>query len=596
MTRTPLRPLARILDARDKGENPDAIERENIRMRHEEMRDRARSRAQGRLQMLGMLFFCAFATVGVKMGALSAAEPEEPTAAVIGTPIVGGRAEIVDRNGRILASNLVTHSLYVQPPLMTDPAGSAAKLVEIFPDLDLERLTRQFTGERTFVWIKRKLSPEQMQAVHDIGDPGLLFGPREMRLYPNGRLASHVLGGYRFGEEGVSAAELVGRAGVERALDDYLRDPANGARPLELSIDLSVQAAVEKVLDGGMRLMNAKGAAAVVMDVHTGEVISLASLPDFDPNDRPAPPVTGNPEDSPLFNRAAQGVYELGSTFKIFTAAQAMELGLANPTTQIDSNAPLVWGKFKIGEFEGKNYGPTLSLTDVIVKSSNVGTGNLAKQIGSARQETFLRSLGLLDPLPVELGEAPGVKPLLPPNWSEISTITISFGHGVSTTPLHLAAAYSSILNGGRVVKPTLLRQSGPRLGERVVSEATSALARAMLRQVVVRGTASMAEVAGYAIGGKTGTADKQKATGGYEKNVNINTFAGVFPAHDPKYVIVVTLDEAEDLTGPEPRRTAGWTAVPVAAEIVRRAAPLLGLRPEIEPPPPAAVTVSAKQ
>ncbi|NND42162.1 MAG: penicillin-binding protein 2, partial [Silicimonas sp.] len=308
MIRTPLRPLATVLAARSEGENPDAIERENLRARHEADRDAARQRAEGRLLVLGIAFLCAFAMVGLKMSLLAASDPAEPRAAASGAQIVAARADITDRNGRILATNLTTHSLYAQPPQMIDPVRAARELIGIFPDLDHDRLVRQFTGKRKFIWIKRRISPEQQQAVFDIGDPGLLFGPREMRLYPNGRLASHVLGGAGFGREGVSSAEVIGVAGVEKALDESLRDPGRGDVPLTLSLDLTVQAAVERVLAGGMRLMNAKGAAAVLMDIHTGEVISLASLPDFDPNDRPSPLVAGDPADSPLFNRAVQGV------------------------------------------------------------------------------------------------------------------------------------------------------------------------------------------------------------------------------------------------------------------------------------------------
>ena len=257
MTRTPLRPLARILPARDAGESPAAIERENLRVRHEEMRDRARTRAEGRLLVLGVFFFAAFLTVGVRMGMLATSEPMEPRASAQGAAISAARADIVDRKGRLLATNFETHALYAQPPLMVDPAAAAKGLAAIFPDLKEDALLRDFTGKRKFLWIRRKISPEQMQAVHEIGDPGLLFGPREMRLYPNGSLAAHVMGGASFGKEGVSAAEVIGVAGVEKYFDDYLRDPANGQRPLTLSLDLTVQAAAEQVLYGGMKLMNA---------------------------------------------------------------------------------------------------------------------------------------------------------------------------------------------------------------------------------------------------------------------------------------------------------------------------------------------------
>ncbi|MFT7595285.1 MAG: cell division protein FtsI (penicillin-binding protein 3) [Paracoccaceae bacterium] len=592
MIRTPIRPLARILPARDKGENPDVIERENIGRRHEEMQDRARVRAEGRLLVLGVFFFCAFTVIGARMGMMATSKPMEPLASAPGAAIAAQRADIVDRQGRILATNFETHSLYAQPPQLIDPAVAAKGLVAIFPDLDEARLLKDFTGKRKFVWVKKKISPEQKQAVHDLGDPGLLFGPREMRLYPNGHLAAHVMGGASFGKEGVSAAEVIGVAGVEKQFDGYLRDPANGTKPLQLSLDLTVQAAAERVLYGGMKLMNAKGATSILMDVHTGEVISVVSLPDFDPNNRPRPPAEGDASDSPLFNRSVQGVYELGSTFKIFTAALSMDLGLTNPDTMIDIRGPLRWGKFSIKDFH--NYGRELSLTKIIVKSSNIGTARLAQQIGAKRQKAFLGALGMFDPTPFEIVEASGGQPLLPKNWSELSAMTISYGHGLSVSPMHLAAGYAAIANGGHYVSPTILKQSGPQYGPRVLSAQAAAQSRVMLRKVVTEGTASFGEVPGYAVGGKTGTADKPKPRGGYYKSKVIATFASMFPVDDPKYVLIVTLDEPSVFTYGEQRRTAGWTAVPVAAEMIARVAPLLGLRPSVESGPKAGITLTS--
>jgi len=594
MIRTPLRPLARILKARDEGENPDAIERENIRLRHEAARDQDRNRAEGRLLVLGLFFMLAFMAVGTRMGLLAATEPFEPRANTLGADIINARADIVDRKGRILATNFETSSLYVHPKELVDPERVADELSFIFPDLDRDVLIKDFTGKRKFKWIKKKISPEQKQAVHDIGDPGLHFGPRDMRLYPNGAIAAHVLGGASFGREGVASAEVIGVAGVEKYFDTWLRDPANGGRPLQLSIDLSVQAATEEVLYGGMKLLNAKGAAAVLMDVHTGELLSMVSLPDFDPNTRPRALTKGDQADSPLFNRSLQGVYELGSAFKIFTTAQAQDLGLINPDTIINTKGPLRWGKFKIRDFS--DYGPSLSATDVIAKSSNIGTARIATMIGAARQKEFMTELGFLAPTSVEMIEAEGAKPLWPKSWSDLSVMTISYGHGISTSPLHLAAAYSSLLNGGTTVTPTLVRRYQPQEGARIVSKAASKAARKMLRKVVVKGTASFGEVPGYHVGGKTGTADKPKPRGGYYDDKVIATFASVFPAHDPKYVLIVTLDEPVETSGPKDRRTAGWTAVPVAAEVIRRTAPLLGLRPDVEQMPLNGVTLTSNQ
>jgi cell division protein FtsI (penicillin-binding protein 3) len=593
MIRIPLRPLARILDAREKGENPDAIERENKRIRHEDMQAQSRARAEGRLLVLGVFFFVAFAVIGGRMGGLATSDPVEPRSAALGSTISAARADIVDRNGSLLATNFDTHALYAQPKHMIDPNRAADGLLKVFPDLDHARLIKDFTGDRKFLWIKKKISPEQMQAVHDIGEPGLLFAPREMRLYPNGTLAAHVMGGASFGKEGVAAAEVIGVAGAEKYFDDYLRDPANGAKPLQLSLDLTVQAASERILYGGMKLMNAKGATSVLMDVHTGEVISVVSLPDFDPNDRPRPATTGDQSDSPLFNRSVQGVYELGSVFKIFTAAQAVDLGLVNASTVIDTKGPMRVGGFNIGEFQNKNYGK-LSVSDIIVKSSNRGTGRMVLQIGAARQKSFLKSLGFFDPTSFEIVEAAGGKPLLPKRWTDLSAVTISYGHGLSSSPMHLAAGYAAIANGGRAVTPTLLKKTNPVVGPRVMSEGAARAARSMLRKVVSEGTASFGEVSGYAVGGKTGTADKPKPSGGYYDKKVIATFASIFPAHDPKYVLIVTLDEPVETSGDKPRRTAGWTAVPVAAEMIRRVAPLLGMRPTVEPKNLADITLTS--
>lgn len=592
--RIALRPLARILEARQKGENPDEIERENLARRHEQARDKMRQRAESRLLMLAICFFAAFLTVGAKMTMLAGSDPEEPHISVAGSSVLGARADIVDRQGRVLATNLVTNALYVQPRDLIDPETAAAGLAEIFPDLDEDWLIRRFTSGSTFAWLRGSISPEQQQRVHDLGEPGLLFGPRDMRLYPNGALAAHVLGGARFGEQAVNSAEILGVAGVEAYFDTELRDPARGAEPLQLSLDLTVQSAVEEVLAGGMTLMNAAGAAAVLMDVNTGEVISLASLPDFDPNARPRPLLEGDQSESPLFNRAVQGVYELGSTFKIFPVAQALDLGLVTPQTMINTQGPLRMAGFAISDYD--DYGPSNSVTDVIVYSSNIGTARIAEMIGTERQQSFLGELGLMEPTSIEMIESRAGRPLYPHRWTDLSTATISYGHGISVSPLHLAAAYSTIVNGGTRVEPTLLRRDSPQQGERIISEEVSAQAAHMLRQVVTDGTASMGEVAGYEVGGKTGSADKPNPEGGYYVDRLISTFASVFPANDPQYVLIVTLDEPSVMMLGEERRTAGWTAVPVAAEIIRRVAPLLGMPPQDVDPEVAYQLTSASE
>jgi cell division protein FtsI (penicillin-binding protein 3) len=578
MIRTPLRPLARILRARETGENPDLVERENRRLRNKATRDTARRRAEWRLSFLAVGFIAGFVLLSARMGLLAATEPVEMSHGRIEN-ISGARADIVDRNGQVLATNLPTHALYAETRRMVDPLRAAAGLARIFPDIDEQRMAARLSDPaRRFIWIRTQLSPEQQQAVHDLGEPGLLFAPRDMRVYPNGRMAAHVLGGASFGEQGVRAAEVVGTAGIELFFNDRLRDPEQVGQPLTLSLDLTVQAAVTEVLEGGMKMLNARGATAVLLDVHTGEVVSLVSLPDFDPNFRPAPPTEGEPADSPLFNRAVQGYYELGSVMKAFAVAQGLEEGAITPDSIIDTRGPLRWGRFEIKDF--RNYGPQLSVTDVMVKSSNIGTARIVQRMGAERQQEFLRKFGFLDPMPVEVSEAARSRPLLPANWSELSMMTISYGHGMSTSPLALAAGYASLVNGGTRVMPTLLRRDKPQDGARVVSARTSHQVRQMLHATVQKGTASFARIPGYPVGGKTGSADKPGPNGGYRKDAVLATFVAALPSHNPQYILAVTMDEAVDLTSSEPRRTAGWTAVPVAAEVIRRVAPLLNLHP----------------
>ena len=591
MNRIAIRPLSRILPARFRGEDPDRIEKENLNIRHEQMRDVERVRSNIRLLLIIVMFVCIYTAIGVRLATLASSQPTEPVAQSSNSSLFSQRADIVDRKGRILATNLETYALYVETRHLVDPLNTARKLAFLFEDLNADDLYAQFTSSRKFLWIKKKLSPEQMQAVHDIGEPGLRFGPRETRLYPNGALASHILGGASFGKEGVKSAEIIGVAGVEKTFDSQLRDPSYSEKPLKLTIDLSVQAAVEHVLEGGMRLLNAKGAVAILMEVDTGRIISLASLPDFDPNHRPSLPIEGSAAESPLFNRAIQGVYDLGSTFKIFTVAQALELGLIDPKTKINTKGPIRIGGHKINDY--RNNGPELPVWQVITKSSNLGTARIAKMIGPDKQREFLSSLGFTKPTSIEMIEAKGGKPLLPKRWNELETMTVSYGHGISVTPLHLATGYAMLANGGRLVKPTLLEEVKSDLGPRVISKRVADNSLAMLRGVVTGGTASIADVSGYFVGGKTGTADKPSAQGGYDKEKNITSFASIFPIDEPKYVLVIALDEAQDTSGPEPKRTAGWTAVPVSAEIIARVAPLLGLRPKFDNQSTIGVTLS---
>ncbi len=587
MIRKPLRPLAGVLRARAAGGDPDALEAHRRAERQQALRATERRRAEWRLTLLGFLVLAGFLTAAGRMAAVATSDPSEPTAGVSAARITAARADIVDRAGRVLATNLPTRGLYVQPSLMIDPAAAAEGLAAIFPELEPVELEARIRQGR-FFWVRQSISPEQRQRVHELGEPGLQFAPREMRLYPAGRAVSHVLGGAAFGQLDVSAAELLGTAGVEHWFDARLRDPAQAGVPLALSLDLSAQVALREVLARGVETYKAKGAAGIVMSARTGEVVAIVSLPDFDPNARPR-----DAKDPRLFNRAVQGLYELGSTFKLFTAALAMDRGVLGPESMVNTQGPLVWGRFKIRDFH--RMPAQMSLRDVIVESSNTGTARVAMMMGVTAQQDFLRGLGFLEPTSLQLSEASQAKPMAPPRWSELSMMTISFGHGLAATPLHLAAGYASLANGGLRVRPTLVKGgSAPTEADRVVGPETSRHIREMLRAVVTDGTGRNADVPGYLVGGKTGTADKPQPGGGYARDKVIQTFAAVFPMNDPEYVVVISIDEGSIFAAGETRRTAGWIAAPLAGETIRRIAPILGMRPlpPTAPEPDAGATL----
>ena len=583
MIRVPLRPLAHILAVRSSGGNPDDIEKQNVNQRYIAYTDLTQKRAERRLFFVGIMFLISFVLVCARMTVLASSEVSSVLTEVSPSNLISQRSNILDRNGNILATNLPTFALYARPQVMIRPQLAVKKLIKIFPDLNAKKMLIDFTGQKTFLWVKDKLSPEQRQAVHEIGEPGLMYGPREMRLYPNGRFASHVLGGTRFNNQSATNADMVGNAGVEATFNNYLSDRADEGKALQLSLDLSVQAAVENILGGSMNIMRAKGATSIVLDVITGEIITMVSLPDFDPNNRQIEFAGDDANNNPLFNRAVQGVYELGSTYKVFTVAKALDLGLVDPETEID-----VFRKTNIlgTEVRDDHYKvPKLSVTDILTESSNVGTATLAAKIGKNNQISMLKDLGLFHPTEVELIEAKGITPLKPKKWIDSSTVTISYGYGLSMSPLHLAVAYATLINGGFKVTPTILKQDNKDLGRRVISAETSNQLRKILRSVVQRGTATLGNVEGYEVGGKTGTANKQKVGArGYDNDRVVSTFVSFFPVKIPRYVLLVSFDEPSYRGGKEKNeRSAGWTAVPVAAEIIKRIAPLLNLRPSFD-------------
>jgi cell division protein FtsI (penicillin-binding protein 3) len=539
-------------------------------------RSRAAMRGDWRMILLMACFCICYGAVAVRMFMLAAAPPEEPQLARDDGAARPIRGEIVDRDGNLLAGNLPAWSLYAHPQDVKDPVLAAAELARIFPDMDQSELLRTLTGKSRFVWIKRPVTPREKQAVHELGLPGLHFGHREMRIYPAGRAMAHVVGAVRAAREGVRFAELVGAGGVEGHFDARLRDPGLAGEPLRLSMDLAVQQVVREALGRGIERMTARGGTAVLMKVGTGEIVAMVSLPDFDPNAGPQP-FSGDPGQNPRFNRAAQGRYELGSTFKVLTTAIALDAGVVDSDSLVETPPYLRYGRHTIRDFH--RMPPIMTVEEIVVESSNVGSAKLALMVGTRRFKEYLDALGMFDPSGIELVEAFDNDTLVPARWTDLSSITISFGHGLAASPVHLAAAYATIANGGVRVHPSLIAGGrGP--GPRVLSEETSAEMLRIMREVVVNGTARRADVPGYEIGGKTGTADKVRPDGGYYRDKVMSTFAAVFPTSQPQYVLVVSLDEPTDRSGKFPARTAGRTAAPVAADIIRRAAPVMNMRP----------------
>ncbi len=528
-----------------------------------------------RIVLVMLAFLVAYGAVAGRMALTALGDPSEPERAAAEPERDPVRGAISDRTGQLLAANLPAWALYADPREIRDPDAAADALAPIFPRIGRDRLRRRLGSDAKFVWVARPVTPAQKTAVMDLSPAiaGLKFGRREMRVYPAGRTAAHLMGGVRAEEERVNTAVLVGQGGVERHFDERLRAAEAPARPLALSIHLGAQTALREALSDGMARTGAGAGAGVLLDARTGEVVAMVSLPDFDPN-APVERLSGGAA-NPRFNRVVSGVYELGSVFKPITAAVAMDLGLVGAETMIETGSAVVVGRNRIRDMH--RMPAAMSVADVIRRSSNTGAARLARAVGGRRLRAALDRMGLLAPLPIELAEAGAGRPMEPPRWGELATLTIGFGHGLAITPLHMAAAYATIIGDGRKVVPSLLPGGVPR-GEQVVSPQVTREMRTMLRAVVARGTGRRANIEGYEVGGKTGTADKAKPTGGYWQNRVLASFAAAFPMSDPAYVLVVMLDEPTD---PETgRREASRTAVPVAAAAIRRIAPLLGMRP----------------
>jgi cell division protein FtsI (penicillin-binding protein 3) len=514
-----------------------------------------------RLVVTGVLFALAFALIGGRLVDVTVVKRggEPRLAQGLRQAPVAERADIVDRNGLLLASSLPTASLYADTKDVIDPAEAAAKLIRALPELNEAEILAKLKSEKSFVWLRRNLTPRQEQAVNGLGIPGLYFQREDRRVYPHGALVAHALGFANIDNRGI--------AGIEQSLDDALR---GGREPIALSIDLRVQHILREELQATIADFTAIGGAAVVLDVHSAEIVGMVSLPDFDPN-RPG----ALPADT-RFNRNTLGVYEMGSTFKIFTVAMALDAGTTTLAGGYDATEPLKISRFTIRDDHAQKR--WLTTPEIFMHSSNIGSARMALDVGAAGQRAFLGKLGFLKPVPVELPESG--HPLIPHPWRPINVMTIAFGHGMAVTPLHLANGLATVVNGGILRQPTLLKRPEPAIpGERVISEKTSEQMRRLLNLVVERGTGKKAAAPGYVVGGKTGTAEKV-GNGGYRRKALLSSFVGAFPMHAPRYVVLVSVDEPKGNKKSYGFATAGWVAAPAVSRIVQRIGPVLGVTP----------------
>ncbi len=513
-----------------------------------------------RLYVVMIVFVFAFTLVSIKLMKVSL-NNRETSIATIKPPIIG-RNEIVDRNGTLLAVDLDIVSLYAVPKLLFEPNYTAEQLAKVFPELKKKELQKSLANGKNFAWIKRNITPKQQYQVNNLGMPGLEFEKGTKRIYTQGNLFSHLLGYVDTDGNGI--------AGIEKQFDSTLRDSKSGK--LQLSVDVRVQSIVHDELIKSINEFHAKGGIGIVMDANNGEIISLVSLPDFDPHH----PNTAAPEN--LFNQFSLGVYEIGSIMKGITIAMAVETNAASMRDVYYVKAPIKASRFVIHDYKPKfSY---LSVPEIFMYSSNIGTAMISLEVGGARQRKFLKQFGLFDPLRIELPEKG--QPMYPSekNWSDISTMTISFGHGIAVTPLHFVRAAVALVNGGYICEPTLFKVNNQetRTLTRVLSEETSNTMRKLMRLTVEHGSGKKSNAKGYLVGGKTGSAEKS-IKGGYSKTAKYSSFFAAFPINNPRYVTLMVLDDPKPNAN-TPYTGGGWTASPLTGRVISRIAPLLDVKP----------------
>jgi cell division protein FtsI (penicillin-binding protein 3) len=546
------------------------------------IRDLFRLRLEKSTARVGLVALCfagLFSVIGGRLVLLAIApEPPGGIRRAASSAISAARPDIVDRNGETLATDLKTVSVFAEPRNVIDKDEAVELLTAVLPDLDARELRERLNTRRGFIWVKREITPRQQAEVHRLGIPGVGFLPENKRVYPNGMAAAHVLG--------FANVDNVGIAGIEKYIDTQGLQDLNGAgfalqaadlKPIELSIDLRAQHAMRDELVKALEKYKAKAAAGTIVDVTTGEVIALVSLPDFDPNI----PVDALEKDR--INRINVGVYEMGSTFKAITTAMALDSGRFTINSTFDARSALRYGRFTINDYHAQRR--VMTVPEVFIYSSNIGTARMALGIGVDGHKAFLRKLGQLERLRTELPES--AEPLLPPRWGELNTMTIAFGHGLAVAPLQAVMATAALVNGGYLIPPTFLKRSQTEarsLATRVIRPETSEAMRYVMRLNAERGSATRASIAGYYVGGKTGTAEKVVG-GRYSKNRVLTTFMAISPSDKPRYLFLTILDEPQGLPETQGFATSGWNAAPVTGAVVERIAPLLDITPRFEPP-----------
>ena len=537
------------------------------------------AKARARVGLAMLAFVAVYAVIAVRL-TMFAVVPESHFArrGASRDAVATARPDILDRNGRILATDVRAPSLFAEPRKIVDVDESVELLTAVLPDIDATEVRDRIGSRKGFVWLKREITPKQRQEIHKLGLPGVGFLSENKRVYPNSAEVSHLIGHVNIDNQGIAGIEkwLDGRGLQALHLAGLATDRLQ--KPVELAVDLRVQHALRDELIFAAEKYKVKAAAGLIVDVETGEIISMVSLPDYDPNS----PKQAN--DPMRINRLTTGVFELGSTFKALTLAMAMDSGKFNLHSSFDARTALHYGRFTIHDYHPQNR--VLTVPEIFTYSSNIGTARMALAMGVEHHKWFLRKMGQLDRLRTELPES--AEPIVPKRWGELNTVTIAFGHGLSVAPLQAVEAINALVNSGYLIPPTFMKRSkeeAMKLAKVVIKPETSEKMRYLMRLNAEKGTASKANIPGYYVGGKTGTSEKVVG-GRYSKTKLLNTFTAILPADKPRYQLMIILDEPQAVPESYGFATSGWNAVPTAGRVIARIAPMLGIEPRFDLPP----------